>query len=174
MVLLEELNRLRALIGKTDGSQAREYLNFSLLSPGFPKGRISEVTGVGKTEFIIKFLKENPELRVAWIEKEVSIYPCACVQKKASLKRILFIEAGSDYVWATLQALRSQLFKVVILSQALCDERTLKQLLIASERSHASLILLSERPTAAWPIALQIQVSKKDDQVSFELLRKRA
>src|SRR4051812_17129647 len=70
-------------------------IDFSLLQGGFAKGSLVEIAGSpgsGKTEVVLKLLAENPELRVAWVEEGMTVYPCAFPQHHVELKRILFVD----------------------------------------------------------------------------------
>ena len=121
------------------------------------RGRRS-AAGSGKTELLLAFLAEHPELRAAWIEDHFTIYPCALPQQGVQLDRILFVTGLSDSLWAAHQALRSQLFGVVILSALLKGKTDLRRLQLSAEQANASVVLLTETPTVqgAWPISLQI------------------
>ena len=106
---------LRELCRKTTRSEKEKY-EFSLCPGGLPRGVLIELAGFGKTEVLIQFLKENPKLRVAWIEESLTIYPSAVAQRSVALSRVLFIEAHAEIFWATYQVLRSNLFDCVVLS----------------------------------------------------------
>src|SRR3954469_9309864 len=93
------VQELRRLIGAIDGTHKKETYSFSLLETGFPKGGLIEISGSGKTELTLAFLKEHRDLKVAWLEKDLSIFPLSFSQKKAGLNRTLFIEAGSELNW---------------------------------------------------------------------------
>ena len=170
---------LRELIGTTQGYRNRNSLSFSLLSPGIPTGALSEICGPGKTEFLVRFLAEHSKLRVAWIEEKISVYPYAIFQKQARLERVLFAETGTNSFWALTQVLRSQAFGVIVFSSTTTpqgkwgkggtgqafgrqkfDERALRALQLAAEKSQTALIFLSDEPTHAWPVALQVQVER--------------
>src|SRR5689334_18183764 len=76
-----------------------ESYRFSQLENGLPKGAVVEVSGSaggGKTEVVLRFLSENPETRVAWIEDELTIYPCAFPQNRVGLERVLFVESKPE------------------------------------------------------------------------------
>src|ERR1700737_2534231 len=119
MALATGLASLRELIGQngmTAGYRNRSCLSFSMLEEGIPKGALTEISGPGKTEFLVRFLSEHPSLKVAWVEDQISVYPYAIFQRKAYLQRILFAEAGSNSLWALMQILRSQVFGVIVFS----------------------------------------------------------
>ena len=144
---------------------AREVLPFSLLKGGVSCGTLTEVCGVdgrGKTEFVLRFLAENRKARVAWIEEELTIYPCAFAQYGVALDRVLFVEAEKEAFWTAQQVLRSRLFKIVVLSARQNEAIELRRLQLAAEQSSTALILLSQKPTTqgAWPIGLQVEVHR--------------
>lgn len=76
--------------------------SFSLLPPEMeaelrvlPQGAITEISGpdgAGKTEAVLRFLAENPVPRVAWIEQDFSVYPCAFPQYGVALDRVFFVD----------------------------------------------------------------------------------
>lgn len=178
---MTSLAHLRSLPGVLPSVPApREALPFSGLKGGVPRGAVIEVCGSdgsGKTEFVLKFLSENPKLRVAWIEEQLSVYPCALPQHGVELNRVLFVEGGSELIWCAHQVLRSRIFKVVVVSgfggvrvngtrERTSDEQRgieLRRLQLAAEQSGSTLILLSEAPTrrGAWPISVQVQVQRQ-------------
>jgi hypothetical protein len=67
--LVKTLNlaELRALLSF---QSQREFLPLVFFQgAGIPKGAITEISGFGKTEFVVQILSEHPVVRVAWIEK---------------------------------------------------------------------------------------------------------
>jgi hypothetical protein len=206
------MSNLRELIAAVS-FRPRDHLPCPDLRSGIPVGALCEVSGPGKTEFVTRFLAANSEMRVAWIEDELSIYPNALLQRQVDLNRILFVEAGQDSYWSILQALRSQLFGTVIYSTTTTgriggrerarlpqgvtgsstrlpgrfptrvptrlSDKALRALQLAAEKSHASLILLSDespdKPEAAWPISLRLRVKSPlpDQGYELEVLKRR-
>lgn len=147
-------------------SQPEAY-RFSQLEGGLPKGAVVEVSGSsggGKTEVVLRFLAENPEARVAWIEDELTIYPCAFPQNRVGLERVLFVESKpSEVLWTVHQILRSQVFGVVVLRVgASIDEMALRRLQLAAEKTQTTVILLSEEAArrGTWPIAVQLHAKR--------------
>ncbi len=184
------LATLRELIGAASGYRSRSSLSFSLLDEGIPKGALTEISGPGKTEFLVRFLSEHPSLKVAWVEDQISVYPYAIFQRKAHLQRILFAEAGSNSLWALMQILRSQVFGVIVFSsttttllsksgdgggigqesrRAIFEERALRAMQLSAEKSQAAVVFLREEPGDSWPISLQIRVERGN----VEVLRRR-
>lgn len=134
----------------------------SQLQNGIPRGALTEISGPhgsGKTKLVLNFLAQNPKLRVAWIEDELSIYPCVFSQYDISLEHVLFVEAGSQAPWAAHQVLRSKLFEVIVLmSSSRFHEIELRRLQLLAEQALATVLLIAEEKTrrGTWPLALQI------------------
>lgn len=169
---MSNLALLRALPGVLPSVPApRESLPFTGLKGGIPRGAVIEVCGShgsGKTEFVLKFLAENPKLRVAWIEDQMSVYPMALPQHGVGLSRVLFVDADKELLWIAHQIMRSRIFKVVVLSGAKAalggreGAIELRRLQLAAEQTGSTLVLLSEEPTreGAWPISVQVKVQR--------------
>lgn len=141
------------------------YWPFSLLEGGVPRGVLVEVSspiGGGKTEVILKFLAENQHLRVAWVEKDFTVYPCAFLQQKVKLDRVLFVDTP-QYLWAAHQVLKSQIFEVVVLSASIPTEIQLRRLQIEAKKSGTTVILLTDCLTevGTWPVAMQVDVMRR-------------
>jgi hypothetical protein len=141
-------------------------LRFSYLEDGIPRGAITEVSGRsggGKTELVLRFLAENPEARVAWVEEELTIYPCAFPQNRVELERVLFVDAPfGKKLWTAHQILRSGACPIVVIDAQGLSEADLRRLQLAAERADAAVILLTQEPSArgAWPIAAQLAVQR--------------
>ncbi len=162
--------QLREMIGT---KTSKEFFAFASLTNGLPKGAITEISGAGKTEFVLQFLKEQTELKIAWIESQLSIFPFAFEQRGVSLERVLFVEGGEQSNWVALQVLKSQAFQVVVLYEEECELKTLRRMQIAAEKSAASLIWLTSKPQDAWPVGLQIKVTKRNGEIRPNILRER-
>lgn len=177
------LAELKSLSGILKIQPSRETFAFSAWKDGIPRGAITEISGppgCGKSEAILRFLAENPKLRAAWIEEQLTAYPCAFPQQGVGLDRVLFAEPGEQTLWATHQILRSGIFAVVILASSplkmarrhpdqdvATAEMNLRRLQLAAEQANASLILLVEEPISCrnWAISLRLQVIRKADSV---------
>ncbi len=165
-LLQKKLERLREISGVLKAPLSRDALPFSQVSGGIPRSALTEVSSIaggGKTELALRFIAENPSLRVAWIEDRLTAYPSAFPQLGVELSRLLFIEGGKDTLWAAHQAIRSQLFGIVVISAAslaTASSIELRRLQLSAEHAHCPVILLSEKSRASgnWPFALQIQV----------------
>lgn len=154
------LQDLRARIGALEKFSRRERFPYSALPEGLPRGGLVEIAGPGKTECVVRFLAENPELSAAWVEKTLSIYPPAIAQRRRGLERIFFVEAGAETAWAASTVLRSRLFPIVVYHAPYGCERELRRFQLLAEKAEATVLLLAGRePHAAWPIALSLESS---------------
>jgi len=168
--------KLELLRGMLPNIPARESLPSSFLPSGIPKSALTEISGSeggGKTEFILSLLSENLNLRVAWIEKELTAYPWAFLQCGIELHRVLFVESGAQALWCALQVLRSQLFDVVVVNAFIDSEKQLRRLQLESEKVRASVLFLSQEPRRKqmWPLALQLSVSRQGTGLKIETLK---
>ena len=167
-VRAERIEGLRRKLGELERPFAQESYLFSCVEGGIPTGAITEVSGSmggGKTELVLRFLAENDDLRVAWIEDRFTVYPAAFPEAGVDLERVLFVEGERDALWSALQTLRSQVFDVVVLAPAAAlGEMNLRRLQLAAERSGASVIVIADEPTrkGAWPIDLQLHVCREE------------
>lgn len=159
-ILDHKIVELRRQIGAIDGTAKKEVVRFSGYEAGFPKSAVVEIAGSGKTELVAQFLSEHPELRVAWIESELSVFPLALMQRKVAMGRVLFVEGGANCLWTAQQVLQSQLFHVVVLSHLHVDERILRKLQLATEKSEAMVLSLNANLSSSWVSRLQIEVSR--------------
>ena len=167
------LVELKQMISAIDGSHPVERRSFSLFSEGFPKGRIVELTGMGKTTFLTEFIKEYPSLKVMWIEKDLTINPFALWQQGVDLRQITFIET-KELIWATQQVLQSQLFEVIVFSHPDVDEKNLRRFQVMVEKTEGHLFLLADDSYNSWIPALQIEVHKtQQDTLQAQVTRKR-
>jgi hypothetical protein len=156
------IEKLRHLVGsKTE----RELIPFSLLPHGVPKGAITEISGKGKTEFVLQFLKENSELKVVWIERNFSAYPFGFLQREVDLDRFLFIEGAKDLDWCVYQALRTSVFQAVIVYSEDIGLNSLRRIQLQSEKSLAATLWLTDQPKNAWPVHLRIAIEREEGEV---------
>jgi hypothetical protein len=144
-------------------ARAREGIPFTFFPDGgLPRAALTEISGAhgsGKTALVLRFLAENPALRTAWVEDRLTAFPTAFPLQGVGLERVLFADAGKEVLWTALQALRSQLFEVVVVSGAF-SVIELRRLQLGAEQAHATVLLLAEEPTreGTWPILLQLEV----------------
>ncbi|MBY0471428.1 hypothetical protein K2X30_09695 [bacterium] len=157
-----------------------EKLHSQLLA--LPKGALVEWSGApgsGKTTALLSVLSQNPQLRAAWLEEEPEIYPAAFANHGIDLDRILFVESSlENLLWSGHAILKSGLFQILVLnlkSSLSLSEMDLRRLQLASEKSQATTVLLTEtlRDFGNWAIRLQVQVSRKNEEVSLRVLKNR-
>jgi len=165
------LQELRQLIGAVEHLE-RERNSFSLFPEGFPKGCIIELSGPGKTELIALFLKEHPEFKVAWIEREMTINPYALFQRGLKTENVIFIEAGNELAWCLNQALQSGCFQALV-TDSISDEKDLRRYQLLAERSQAHFFLLSEKLHQSWVPNLQLKIKKNKFGFDIETVKKR-
>lgn len=158
---MSALQDLRARIGAIEKFSRDESLPCSFLPQGLPRGALVEIAGAGKTESVVRFLAENPELGVAWIETSFSLYPPAIAQRRRPVENIFFVEAGKEAAWAASTVLRARLFPIVVYNAPYGDERELRRFQLLAERSRATMILLAKRALATWPISLSLEVRER-------------
>ncbi|MBL7543311.1 MAG: hypothetical protein JNL11_05815 [Bdellovibrionaceae bacterium] len=166
------LAELRLLIGATSQTP-RPRQPFSLYPAGFFLGSFVELSGSQRTEFAALFLKENPQLSVAWIEETISINPYALKQKGVCVESILFIEGKKDILWSLNQVLSSGCFQVVVAENSGFNEKDFRRFQLLSEKTLNHFFLLSPSPSTSWVPHLQLHVRKSDTQWDIETRRMR-
>lgn len=160
------LEKLRTLSTLATAPLLEKPYPFSLLAGGFPKSSLIELSGPlgsGKTEAVLKFISENPQLEIGWIEQDFTIYPNAFLEFQIELKRILFIQIqNQSAIQIVSQILKSQVFQVLILSHLDFDEVDFRRLQLLSKQSGVLIIFLSTHPVLekSWSFFLQIQVKR--------------
>ncbi len=165
--VLEQLKNLVAR--KTE----REHLPFSQLPAGVPKGAITEISGLGKTEFVLDFLKEHPQLITAWVERKFSAYPFAFAQKGLDLNRVLFVEGEKNLDWCVYQALRTTRIQAVVVYAEDIHLKSLRRIQLQSEKSQAVTFWLTDAPKEAWPVALRLTVERQGSTLTPSILKQR-
>lgn len=166
------LAELREMIGATS-LPARSRTSFSLYPQGFSVGTLVEVTGLSRTEFIALFLKENSQLKIAWIEETITINPYALKQKGVQLDNFLFVEGKGEIAWCISQVLSSGCFHVVVIENARWSEKDLRRFQLLSEKSQNHFFLLSTHPSSSWVPHLQLRVARTSAGWNIQSLRRR-
>lgn len=165
------LQELRHLIGAV-GNLERARSSFAFFPEGFPKGSIIELTGPGKTEVVALFLKEHPDFKVVWIERELTINPYALFQKGVKTENILFIEAGNELAWCLNQALQSGCFQALVTDSPF-GEKDLRRYQLLAERGQVHFFLLSKSLHQSWVPQLQLQVAKEKTSLEIQTKKRR-
>lgn len=164
------LTHLKSLIApKTH----REILPFSLLPVGIPKGAITEISGQGKTEFVLHFLKQYPQHMTAWVEKRFSAYPFAFAQYGVNMGHVLFIEGESSLDWCVYQALRTTRIQTVVIYADDIHLKSLRRIQLQSEKSQAVTFWLTDSPKEAWPVALRLVLNRDPAGFHTRILKQR-
>lgn len=143
------------------------------LESGLPKGAITEISGVGKTEFVSQFLAQHKDLKVAWIEESFSVFPVGFLQRGLNLENVLFIEAGESLVWSTLQVLKAQIFPVVVIYAEEMNLKNLRRVQVMSERAGSVVIWLTTKVQGHWPIHLRLQTERTPEGIEAHILKQR-
>ena len=151
----------------------KETLSCSAVAQGIPQGAITEITGIGKTELAVRLIAEHPTLRVAWVEEQMSIFPFGFLQRGIGLDRVLFVDAGPDLPWSVLQVLKAQIFPIVVVYADDLDLNTLRRVQLAAETANAAAIWLTGEPKDLWPVSLQLQAFRTEDEIKAVALRSR-
>ncbi len=157
--------RLREIVKRFEAKKVSEPLKVSWAERGIPRGAITEVggsVGSGKTSRIVSVLKENPKLKVAWIEEDFSLYPIALSQAGVNLAQVLFVEAKQKTSWSALQCLKSQLFEVVVIhTPTKLNDVVLRRLQLAAEKNDVALLLICDekREQKSWAVRESIQLN---------------
>ncbi len=177
----ELIAQLPFLIKDTAALNQRDYLKLSRFG-GLPKGALTEISGAlgsGKTESVLRIVIENPELRVAWLEKQWSLYPYALARSHAgegaALRNLWCVEWEACPVpifSVILQIIASQAFGAVVIyressPEFLWTEISLRRLQIAAEKSNVAVIVLSERALAqgGWCFRRRFRVESKENRL---------
>lgn len=156
----EKIPILKDLIAQQERQVSRDRFPASTISCGVLRGALTEISGTAKLEWVIQFLKENPTLKVFWLERDFSLFPPALYQRGLDPSRFIFAEC-KDEVFITLRkALRCQVFECIITPSVFKEEKILKALQLLAERANASVFLLSEELQSSWPISMQFEVHR--------------
>jgi hypothetical protein len=155
------------------------FYSFSWLSQKVPQTGLVEFQGSygsGKTEAVLQFLKENPALKVAWIEKDFTIFPGAFPLYQIELTRILFLDlslgpSSQSPFWCAAQLLKSQIFPVLVFSHFSFSEKDLRRLQLLTKKTGKLIFFLQDVNSASvsWPFSLKIQV-QRSSQAPWEPL----
>ncbi len=159
-----------------DPIPAEDLWQSPVLQAGLHRSSLIEVAGVcgsGKTESLLRVLRERPTSRIAWMEVEPTIYPCAFPQLGVPLSRLLFVEPEQDLLWSVQQVLQSGLFECLVLhlGGSLLKETQLRQLQFLARKSRAFVFVVTDRPHAQSNgfFSFRFQIEKKSLGASPEI-----
>ncbi len=171
MSVAEKLGNLRLILGhQLIANPDKQYLAAPQLGTStVAQGSVVELLGNYKVEWLSHFLALHPDLKVFWAERSPSILPTALHQRGVQLSQITFAILGQDFVQPLRRALQSQVFSVVIAPQLFSEIKILQAFQLFAEKSNCILFLLGqEQASSAWPISLQMQIEKGEEQ-KFEI-----
>lgn len=155
------VQKLRLLIGGLEEPQGREFIQAPGLPQGLARGLIVELLGPSKAEWLVQLLKLHPEFRTFWAESEQRILPTSLHQRGVDLTQITFAVIPGDLLTTLRRVIQSQLYTFVIAPSQFGEIKILKALQIFTEKSNGILFLLgTQKPRIAWPISLQLEISK--------------
>lgn len=168
----ERIEKLKLLITEMGGIQPKEFFRAEDLPLGVPRGALVEVCGPLKTEWVIRFLRNNEKVQTFWMEKEQTILPTAIQQRGVGLERVVFAEVADLYP-ALRRVVQSQLFEIVVVPSAFEELRVLKALQLLAEKAHTTVFLLGKKFQPAWPISVQFEVggSPRDAALAVKLFK---
>jgi len=177
MSVAEKLGNLRLILGhQLISSSEKEYLQDAQLgSETIPKGAVVELIGDYKIEWLAQFIAQHPDLKVFWAEKEQSILPTALHQRGVNLAQVTFAVLGQNMVQPLRRAVQSQVFSILIAPNLFPEIKILQAFQLFTEKSNCTLFLLGkEQASSAWPISLQLQIEKDQEQdFKIEILKQR-
>ena len=175
MALAEKIQHLKLIIGAVDVTVAREAWVAPGLADGVPKGAIVEILGTKKFEWFIQFLKQHPEIRTFWAERNQQVLPTALQQRGLDLKQVTFGLLGSDSFVSLRKIIQSQVYEIIIAPNSFEELRVFRAFQLITEKSNNTLFLVGQRnPSTAWPIALQLDISQdKEKKFKLEVLKQR-
>lgn len=171
---LQAVADLRQKLQGQLGLKHQDFLSFSLWQEGLPRPGLVEISGSlgsGKTEAMLVFLKEHPELRVVWLEEKFNFFPTSLGQHQLRPDRFLFVAAGKENAdWAFQQVISAQIFDVVILAGLKWNETGLRRAQILSEKNNASVVCLqneSPQKSGTWAFDFQLQSIRTSEGVKL-------
>lgn len=173
MATSERISKLKLLLGELETPTPKEFLKAPQLPMGLPRGCLVELLGPLKTEWLIQFLKDQPEFRIFWAERDPQILPTALHQRGLDLSQVTFAHLADDLFLPLRRILQSQLYQVVIAPQRFEEIRVLKTLQLLTEKSNSLLFFMGQHsPSKAWPISVQLEIHRDSEQLfKVEVLR---
>lgn len=173
----EKIRHLKLIIDTVDVTQPRAswfYREPLVGEVAIPKGAVVEILGNRKYEWFIQFLKQNPEIKTFWAEKEQHVLPTALQQRGLNLDQITFGVFGEDSYLSLRKVIQSQVFDVIISPNVFKELKLLRAFQLMTEKSNNTLFLVGQKtPSNAWPISLQLDISKKGKGLEIEILKQR-
>ncbi len=170
MSVAEKLQSLRLILGDRQGLSQKEYFTAPQLgSDTVPKGALVELLGNYKVEWAVRFIALHPEIKVFWAEKDQSILPTALHQRGVQLSQLTFATLSKDFVQALRRVIQSQVYGLILAPNLFEEIKIFQAFQLFTEKSNSTLFLFGkEKPSAAWPISLQLEINKGEDE-DFEI-----
>ncbi len=174
---ISKLSEIREKLAQFQGNlQPVEFLLCDTVPGGIPRGVICEVTGTARTEWLLRFLKQNPSLSTFWAETALTILPTAIQQRGIELDRILIAETGEKLFQTLRKALKSKLFDCVVLPGTIEETKIIKALQLFARESNACVFFLSRTVKNAWAIPFQLEAnwnrsSESGPDISIQIIK---
>lgn len=175
MSTTEKLQKLKLILNLQELRTQRESWTAPGLPDGIPRGALVELLGPSRTEWFLQFLKMHPELRTFWAERDQQILPTAIHQRGVDLRRITFGILGTDSVPSLRKVIQSQTYEVILAPNKFTEIKIFQAFQLFTEKANNTFFLLGqEKPSTAWPIALQLEIHQSDDEsFQIEILKQR-
>ena len=170
----EKIKHLKLIIGAVDVSVERDAWAAPTLPDGVPKGAVVEIYGPKKYEWLILFLKQHPEIKIFWAENTQQVLPTALVQRGLDLKQITFGILGNNSFVSLRKIIQSQVYEVVIAPNNFTELRVFRAFQLITEKSNNTLFLTAKKPSIAWPISLQLDITQnRKKEIQIDILKQR-
>lgn len=162
---------LLEMVEKATQKISRERLPSSTYENGIPRSAITELCGTAKVEWLLHFFRDNPQLKILWVEETFNLLPTSFLQHGVDPNRILYVEAKKNLIKVLRKALKFQVFDCIVAPSLFREERVLKALQLLSEKANTATVLLAETPLKSWPISLQLEIHRhmNNGQHSFDI-----
>lgn len=142
---------------------------------GIPIGSVVGISGDGKREWILEFIKMNESCDAAWLEDVMEVLPTAIRSRNMSLERISFLESDEDWNRALSHVLRSDHFDLIVLPLSwvndLKDRKAWPRFLSWVKGAGVTVFLLSDYPERGASVPLQIHTWFKEKRLVASKLR---
>lgn len=170
----EKLHHLKLIAGAVDITVVRDSFSAPNLPSGVPKGTVVEITGPRKYEWYISFLKQHPELRCFWAERQPQVLPTSLHQRGVNLENITFGILGDDCFVSIRKIIQSQVYPVILTTTPFKELKMLRAFQLLTEKSNTILFLAgSKEVTPAWPISLQLHIARGANGFQINVLKQK-
>ncbi len=165
--LADKIISLRKLVETVEGTEIYPRLYSSSYVDGFPAGKLIDVSGSARYEFLCQVLMENAQHRIAWIESDMVTNPYALWQRGVNLQKLTFIET-KDLSWTVTQVLQSQVFPLVVICDGQFDEKSMRRFQLFAEKYPGHIFFLNDEEKQNGIAALHLQVARKDAPIECD------